>query len=781
MNIRRLALAVTCGLLLLSCDRGPAAPDGNSIRYARSIALEPVFPPAFQQGTGAAGVATFTEVRVLFLRVTGVTALDTLIAFPATADSIALNFAIPLSSDAPESGEALTVTLFCINAQGDTVFRGGPVPVIAMPSSRGSGGAVAIPLVYVGAPATGVGSATQLVITSQPVSGIAGAAFGLVATVEDASGNAVASFTGAVSLALGASAGGSALGGSTTINAVAGVAKFTALSLTRAFSGYTIVASASGVGSSTSSAFNISPAAPSNLSITSGNNQSGLIGLLLGTPIAVTVADAYSNLVPNVPVTWSVLTGSGSLTSSTTQTNAAGVATNTWTLGSLVGAQTVSAVAGNLTAVTFNAIGLANGIAGAATKLLMSAVASSAVAGSAIGAIVVTAVDAAGNVVTAFTGPVSLALGSNPGSTSLGGTTTVNAVAGVATFTSALLTKAASGYTLVASASGLTPATSSAFSIIPAEPATVSISGGNNQSSVIGLLLGTPLAVTVADAYSNLVPNVPVTWSVLTGGGSLGSSSSQTNASGVATNTWTLGSLVGTQAVRAVAGGLTNAPATFSASGLASGVSEAATKLVMSAVPSSAIAGSAISAIVVTAVAAGGNAVTSFAQPVSLALGSNPGSTSLGGTTIVNAVAGVATFSSATLTKAASGYTLVASASGLASATSSAFSIVAAAAASLTKAGGDNQSGLLSILGILLPTPLSVLVTDGYGNPVSNANVSWAVTLGGAQLGGATSQTGANGIATNTLTLTGLVTGVRHVTATVAGITTSVVFGATGL
>ena len=135
------------------------------------------------------------------------------------------------------------------------------------------------------------------------------------------------------------------------------------------------------------------------------------------------------------------------------------------------------------------------------------------------------------------------------------------------------------------------------------------------------------------------------------------------------------------------------------------------------------------------------------------------------------------------LTAAAQGYTIVASASGVSPVTSGAFAVAAAAAASITKIGGDDQSNLvLSALGLLLPTPLSVLVTDAFGNPVSGAMVNWAVTLGSATLGSASSQTDASGTATNnSVTLTGLLGGLRQISASVAGVGTAAVFSETGL
>ncbi|MDQ6804907.1 MAG: hypothetical protein M3065_08045, partial [Actinomycetota bacterium] len=74
-------------------------------------------------------------------------------------------------------------------------------------------------------------------------------------------------------------------------------------------------------------------------------------------------------------------------------------------------------------------------------------------------------VDAMGNIVTGSSAPVTVALQSNPGSATLGGTTTVNAVNGVATFSNLTVNKPGLGYTLAATSPGLTGATSSAFDV----------------------------------------------------------------------------------------------------------------------------------------------------------------------------------------------------------------------------------------------------------------------------------------------------------------------------
>jgi YVTN family beta-propeller protein len=96
--------------------------------------------------------------------------------------------------------------------------------------------------------------------------------------------------------------------------------------------------------------------------------------------------------------------------------------------------------------------------------------------------------------------------------------------------------------------------------------------------------------------------------------------------------------------------------------------------------------------------------------------------------------------------------------------------VTAASATTVTIDGGDNQT---AATGHGFAAPLSVTVTDGYGNPVSNAVVSFTILLastGTANFGG-TSQTGTattntSGVATATTLDAGTTTGAVAVSAT---------------
>jgi hypothetical protein len=75
--------------------------------------------------------------------------------------------------------------------------------------------------------------------------------------------------------------------------------------------------------------------------------------------------------------------------------------------------------------------------------------------------------DALGNTATSFSGSVTVAIGTNPGSGTLAGTTTVTAAAGIATFSTLSIDKVGTGYTLTGAATGLAGATSTSFEITP--------------------------------------------------------------------------------------------------------------------------------------------------------------------------------------------------------------------------------------------------------------------------------------------------------------------------
>ncbi|HET8762851.1 MAG TPA: Ig-like domain-containing protein [Gemmatimonadales bacterium] len=92
---------------------------------------------------------------------------------------------------------------------------------------------------------------------------------------------------------------------------------------------------------------------------------------------------------------------------------------------------------------------------------------------------------------------------------------------------------------------------------------------GNNQQALATAALPQPLRVRVTDAEAHPVPGVTVTWSVVTGGGSVSPTSAVTDADGLAATTFTLGGQVGAQTAQAAVTGLTGSPVVFTATAMA--------------------------------------------------------------------------------------------------------------------------------------------------------------------------------------------------------------------
>ncbi len=106
-----------------------------------------------------------------------------------------------------------------------------------------------------------------------------------------------------------------------------------------------------------------------------------------------------------------------------------------------------------------------------ASKLAFSVQPTSITAGGSITpAVQVVVQDALGATVTTATHSVTVAIGTNPAGGALAGTVTVAAVSGRATFSNLSIDKAGTGYTLTATATGLSGATSAAFNVNAAVP-----------------------------------------------------------------------------------------------------------------------------------------------------------------------------------------------------------------------------------------------------------------------------------------------------------------------
>src|SRR5512143_2126615 len=172
-------------------------------------------------------------------------------------------------------------------------------------------------------------SATKLAITAQPTGSVtAGAPFTVVVTVQDALGNTDVSFTGSVTLALGANPGGAAFGPQ-TVTAVAGVATFGSVAIDRAGAGYTLVGTSGTLTPATSTPFDVTPAAPAQLVFSVEPTSVGA-GSPITPAVVVAVQDNFGNTVTTATnaITVSLTVPNGATLGGTLiQTAASGVAT----------------------------------------------------------------------------------------------------------------------------------------------------------------------------------------------------------------------------------------------------------------------------------------------------------------------------------------------------------------------------------------------------------------------------------------------------------------------
>jgi hypothetical protein len=355
--------------------------------------------------------------------------------------------------------------------------------------------------------------------------------------------------------------------------------------------------------------------------------------------------------------------------------------------------------------------------------------------------------DAGGNVVTTDTGSVTLAVASGPAGTlscSNTGFPTIAAVAGVATFTSCQIngTAAAGTYTLSATRSGLTTATSGSV-VINAGTATKlafttqPTSGQNIQATGTGTF---STSVAVQDANGNTVTtnntttvNLAINNNAGPGGvltctntGGLGP---VTVSSGVANFTGCAITKVGTgYTLTASSSPTLTAPANANAFNITAGT---ATHLVLSGSSANLTAGTT-RVLTATVEDAQANTVTSATNNVTFAKTTGPGTvTGLGTTAAVNGVA----------TDTVSGgligsVTVQASATGLTSSSTVTFTVTVGTASQLVFTTGSMVSLFTSSTANL--GPIMVQEQDSQGNPTT---VAETVNLSSTSAGGVFSAT----------------------------------------
>ncbi len=444
---------------------------------------------------------------------------------------------------------------------------------------------------------------SKLAFTVQPSITVAGVAISTVqVAVQDASGITVPTATNSITISIGTNAGGGTLSGTTTVSAVAGIATFSNLSIDKAGTGYTLVASSGSLTSATSASFNINAAS--------------------------------------------------------------------------------------------------------ATLLAFTVQPSTTTAGAAIPDVKVAIKDAFGNTVTTATNTITIAIGTNPSTGTLSGTASVNAIAGIATFSGLSIDKAGTGYTLVASSGLLTSATSASFTINAAAAASIAVT----PAVAINIVVGGTQAFTgkVLDAFGNerTSDSASIAWTAT--GGSV-------SASLASSTTFTAGTTAGPASVTASFTGLASVTKNFS---LLPGT---ATKLAFTVGAAQTLtAGAASAQITVQIRDLFNNPVTAGTNViVTLSSTSSGGqfSTSSSFTSTITTITIPSGSNSATFfykDTVAGSPTLTASSAGLTSATTT-FTINPAAASKLVFTSGIGQTLTVGTVS----SQITVQIQDGFGNAVN--------------------------------------------------------------
>jgi hypothetical protein len=305
--------------------------------------------------------------------------------------------------------------------------------------------------------------------------------------VEDSSGNTLTTATNPVTLAL---TSGTGLAGTLIVTPQNGVATFSNLTVSTAGT-YTLSSTSPSLTAATSTSFTISTSgttAPTPAKLAFLRQPSNASTLTVISPaVQVAVEDSNGNTVTTAtnPVILALTNGTG-LGGTLTVTPQNGVATFSNLTVSNAGAYTLSATSPNLTSATSANFTIST-VASTPTKLAFSQQPSNGAAGATITPAVTVAIeDANGNVVTSATNQVTLSL---IGGTGLQGILSASAQNGVATFSNLSVSTAGSGYTLSATSSNLTSATSTSFTI---SAASVVTNGTTVLPSAPGSISATP-------------------------------------------------------------------------------------------------------------------------------------------------------------------------------------------------------------------------------------------------------------------------------------------------
>ena len=502
---------------------------------------------------------------------------------------------------------------------------------------------------------------TQLGATTEPPASVtAGEGFGLAVSVENSLGNLDIDYNGTVTIALQNNPSGDTLKGTLTATVNNGVAVFSGLTLKDAAQGVTITATAAGLTSVTTQPFNVTLGATRLVVTTEPPQPPSTVAAGTTFTMVVSAEDGLGNVDTTYdgPITLTLAANPGNaILGGTLEVGATnGIATfSDLTLNEPGDGYTILATANGLTSVTTAGFDVTEP---PATHLVLATPPPSELAAGTGFGLVVDAEDDQGQIDTNYNSTVTVALAGGPSGASLGGTVSVTANDGVATFNGLTLDTAGTGYTLQLSSGNLEGVTSESIQVDPAAAAYFVVTTSFANPDVAGTTA--TVAVMAYDANHNPVSSGPNQYK-----GTVDLSSTDGQVAGLpATYTFTAddaGSHEFTGVILETAGSQT-ITATDSANHTVAGtspavtvVAAAASQLVVAQQPSPTATAGVVFAIqpVVKEEDKYGNVITSDSTHTVTAARGNTGTASLQGSNLTVTLAdGVATFSGLSYDKA---------------------------------------------------------------------------------------------------------------------------------
>ena len=387
-------------------------------------------------------------------------------------------------------GTALGGTLTATPVDGIATFSNLTVNVagnayVMSATSSGLTAAASTPFA-ISAPGSAAGPPQKLAFLQEPTNTLTKAAISpaVRVAVEDSNGNVVTTAASTVTLVL---QGCTGLGGTLTVTAASGISTFTNLTVSTAGNGCTLAATSNGLTTADSTAFDITATvtapSPARLAFVQ-QPTNALKQTAIAPPVQVAVEDATGNLVATAgnSVTLTLNGGQG-LAGTLTVPAKNGIATfSNLTVNTAGSGYTFTATSTGLTSTTSTPFTISSPSSPTPAELVFMQQPTNALAQAIISpAVTVALEDANGDVVSTATNSITLALASGAG---LGGTLTVSAVNGVATFNNLTISSAGT-YSLSASSAGLPSLTSNSFAI--SNPASTSNGTTILQSMPLGL------------------------------------------------------------------------------------------------------------------------------------------------------------------------------------------------------------------------------------------------------------------------------------------------------